>query len=101
MHERHFLFEWDEIKAAANLRKHGVSFDVARTIFNDPFLLTVADLEHSKAEERWFSVGSAFTGTVLAVVYLWFESEQATTKIRVISARKATPSEIRQYKGSL
>jgi uncharacterized DUF497 family protein len=56
---RLFQFEWDEFKASANLRKHGISFDLARTVFNDPRPITVADLECSEAEERWFSVGCA------------------------------------------
>ena len=51
-----FQFEWDEAKADANARKHGVTFEVASTVFHDPRLLTVADLEHSDTEERWFSV---------------------------------------------
>ncbi|HWH56992.1 MAG TPA: BrnT family toxin [Terriglobales bacterium] len=96
MRERQFEFEWNEVKAAANALKHGVSFDLARTIFNDPFLVTVADLEHSEAEERWFSIGRAANGSLLSVAYLWSEVESAT-KIRVISARKATRTEIRQY----
>lgn len=84
---RQFQFEWDEIKALANARKHGVSFDLARTVFNDPLLLTVADLEHSETEERWFSIGRATNGSMLSVAYLWSEAESAT-KIRVISARE-------------
>lgn len=63
MHDRQFQFEWDEVKAATNARKHGVSFDLARSIFNDPLLLTVADLEHSETEERWFSIGRAADGS--------------------------------------
>jgi uncharacterized DUF497 family protein len=55
--ERQFQFEWDEAKAAANLRKHGVAFELARTVFGDPRILTIADLEHSESEERWFSIG--------------------------------------------
>ena len=56
MNERQFQFEWDEIKAAANLRKHGgVSFEHASMVFNDPRLLTVADPEHCETEGRWFS----------------------------------------------
>ena len=47
MHARQFQFVWDESKAVANVRKHGVPFELARTVFNDPRLLTVADLEHS------------------------------------------------------
>jgi hypothetical protein len=101
LNDRQFQFEWDEIKAAANMRKHGVSFELAATVFSDPRLLTVADLEHSEIEERWFSVGWASNGTMLSVVYLWSEPDPATTKIRLISAREATPAEIRQYEESL
>lgn len=67
----------------------------ARTIFNDALLRTVADLEHGEAEERWFSIGRAAHGSLLAVAYLWSEFE-ASTRIRIISARKATQTEIRQ-----
>ena len=101
MNEWQFQFEWDEIKAVANLRKHGVSFELASTAFNDPRLLTVADLEHSEIEDRWFSIGWASNGAMLSVVYLWSESDPATTKIRLISAREATKTEIRHYEGSL
>jgi uncharacterized DUF497 family protein len=59
LNDRQLQFEWDEIKAAANARKHGVSFELASTVFNDPRLLTVADLENSEIEERWFSIGCA------------------------------------------
>jgi uncharacterized DUF497 family protein len=57
----------------------------------------VADLEHSAIQERWFSIGLASDGKMLSVVYLWSESEPPITKIRLISARRATPTEIRQY----
>jgi uncharacterized DUF497 family protein len=101
LNDRQFQFEWDEIKAAANVRKHGVSFELASTVFNDPRLLTIADLEHSEAEERWFSVGCASNGAMLSIVYLWSESDPATTKIRLIMARQATRNEIRHYEESL
>ena len=55
--ERQFQFEWDEAKAVANLRKHGVSFELASSIFGDPRILTLADTTHSESEERWFSIG--------------------------------------------
>jgi hypothetical protein len=61
VNESPFQFEWDEAKADANVRKHGVTFELASTIFFDPNLLTVADVEHSETEERWFSVGSPAT----------------------------------------
>ena len=94
---RPFQFEWDEAKADANARKHGVAFELASTVFHDPRLLTVADLEHSQTEERWFSVGRASNGVVLSVVYLWSDADPAATVIRLISARRATRAESRQY----
>lgn len=97
MHARQFRFEWDKNKAAANARKHGVSFDVAATVFVDPHLLTTADLAHSETEDRWFSIGCASNGKILSIVYLWLESDSETTTIRLISARPATQSEIRRY----
>jgi uncharacterized DUF497 family protein len=99
--EKQFQFEWDEVKAAANLRKHGVAFELASTVFADPRILTVADLEHSGSDERWFSIGCASNGAMLSIAYVWDESSLETTTIRVISARKATRSEIRYYEGSL
>ena len=98
MDDRYFQFEWDETKAAANIRKHGVSFELARTVFSDPRLLTVADLAHGGSEERWLSIGWASNGAMLAVVYRWSEIDPATTEIRLISARRATAVEMNQYK---
>jgi uncharacterized DUF497 family protein len=95
--ERPIQFEWDEIKAVANVRKHGVTFVAASTVFRDPQLLTVADLGHSATEERWFSIGWASSGAILSVVYLWLDSDPVTTKVRLISARPATQTEIRRY----
>ncbi len=92
-----FQFEWDEVKADANARKHGTTFELASTVFHDPRLLTVADLEHSDTEERWFSVGCASNGVVLSVVYQWSDADPAATNIRLISARKSTQAENRQY----
>jgi uncharacterized DUF497 family protein len=65
--ERQFQFEWDEAKAIRNARKHGVSFDLAGTVFHDPRLLTVADLDHSETEERWFSIGCAANGAMISL----------------------------------
>jgi len=101
LNEREIQFDWDENKAAANLRKHGVPFEVASTVFKDPRLLTVADVEHSEIEDRWFSIGCAANGAVVSIVYLWSEPDPATIKIRLISARNATPAEIRQYEENL
>lgn len=100
MNEREYQFEWHEGKAAGNLVKHGVSFELASTVFADPGLLTIADLEHSEMEDRWLSVGVSGDGKVLAVAYVWSESEPLITKVRIISARKATAAEIVQYRTS-
>jgi uncharacterized DUF497 family protein len=101
LNERQFQFEWDEIKAAANVRKHSVSFELAATVFKDPQILTVADLEHSSDEERWFSIGWPTNGAMLSIAYVWLDSDPETVKIRLISARAATRREIRQYQESL
>ncbi|MEQ1935661.1 MAG: BrnT family toxin [Fimbriimonadaceae bacterium] len=101
-----YSFEWDEAKALRNFQKHGISFDLARTVFHDPAILTVPDLEHSEAEERWFSVGRASSGVVLSVAHLWSdrmrsEAQDGVIVIRIISARRATRSEIGYYEGAL
>ena len=101
MNERLFQFEWDQAKADGNLRKHGLSFELASTVFFDPSLLTVADLKHGEPEELWFSIGIAGNGLVISLVYLWFETDPAAIKIRLISARRATPAERRQYQEGL
>ena len=101
MNGRLFQFEWDEAKAHANERKHGVTFELAFSVFYDPRLLTVADLEHSETEERWFSVGVAGNDALLSVVYVWSEADPAVIKVRLVSARNATQAERRQYEERL
>jgi uncharacterized DUF497 family protein len=85
-------FEWDEAKAAANLNKHGVSFDEAQTVFGDPDTITRLDDQHSDVEDRFIDIGMSANGRILVVVYT--ESE---VRIRIISCRRATPKERRQY----
>jgi uncharacterized protein len=101
MNERQFQFEWDEIKASTNVRKHGVSFEMAATVFYDPGMRTIPDVEHSDVEERWFSIGLASNRTLLSIAYVWQELSSVTTKIRLISARKATQPEARYYEENL
>lgn len=98
---RQFEFEWDEAKALTNLRKHGISFEFASTIFNDPALLTIADVEHGENEERWFSIGTAGNKALISAAYLWEEISAEVVRIRLISARKATNIEIRYYQEGL
>jgi uncharacterized DUF497 family protein len=54
-----FHFAWDAAKAASNHRKHGVSFDLAATVFRDPLMISIPDEEHSENEERWITIGRA------------------------------------------
>lgn len=91
------LFEWDENKARANLEKHKVSFDEARTIFVDPFLLTFVDELHSDEEERFISIGRSESNRVLLAVHTEREEKDETIIIRIISCRKATSIERRRY----
>jgi uncharacterized DUF497 family protein len=85
-------FEFDPAKAAANLKKHRVSFDEAITVFADPLRSTIHDVAHSLEEQRFIVVGQSTRGRILFVVYT--ESDSST---RLIGARVATATERRQY----
>ncbi len=87
-------FEWDEKKAEINLQKHGISFETAAHVFLDQDRIEIFDEAHSENEERFITIGLA--GNVLFVVYT-----ERTPKIRLISARLATPKERRLYYGEL
>ncbi len=82
--------EWDASKAAANRQKHGIDFADAVTVLHDELALTLAD-EHPD-EERFVTMGTDALGRVLVVVYTWREH-----RVRLISARKATPQERELY----
>jgi hypothetical protein len=84
--------EWDEAKAAANRRKHQVGFEEGATVFEDPFLLTFPDPEHSESEERYLNIGYSTQGRLLVVVHA-----EHNEKIRISSCRKATPTERKSY----
>ena len=85
-------FEWDDAKAAANLRKHRVSFDEATEVFFDPYALGDKDAEHSYEEERFFVIGYS-TARLLYVVF----AERRDDVFRIISARLPTPAEREAY----
>ena len=85
-------FVWDPAKARGNRRKHGVDFSDAFEVFHDPRALTISD--DFENEERFVTVGTDTLGRIVTVVYTWREST-----IRIISARKATARERRQYEG--
>ncbi|MGV3483836.1 MAG: BrnT family toxin [Planctomycetaceae bacterium] len=85
-------FDWDHEKAETNLRKHGISFESATTVFSDPLALTFFDADHSADEDRFLTIGFASSGTMLVVVH----TERGDTT-RLISARIATSLERRAY----
>ena len=89
-------FEWDPAKAASNQRKHGVSFAEASTIFGDPLELTVSDPDHSVGEDRYLSLGRSVVGRLLVISY----TERERNRIRLISARLATPTERARYESN-
>jgi uncharacterized DUF497 family protein len=91
------IFEWDAEKADANRRKHRVGFEEARTVFNDPLLVSFPDEYHSETEQRLISIGAAADGRILLVVHTEMPVERNAALIRLISARKATASERRVY----
>jgi uncharacterized DUF497 family protein len=90
------LFDWDEEKAKSNLVKHGISFDEATSVFDDPLFLTFADPEHSLREQRFLIMGESARGRLLVVSYT--DRKDIT---RLISARPATRKERKAYESEL
>lgn len=88
-------FEWDDNKDKANQRKHGISFEEAKTIFQDPFSITINDPIHSIDEERFIDIGLSNKLRLLVVVYT-----ERDSVIRLISSRKATSNEQKTYEQS-
>ena len=87
-------FEWDDAKAAANLRKHGVGFEEAAEVFDDPNLVENEDASHSYDEARFVIIGYSASRLLLVVF-----TERRGDVIRIISARLPTPSERKLYEG--
>jgi uncharacterized DUF497 family protein len=85
-------FEWHDAKAEANFRRHGVSFDLAKTVFKDPFAIEFFDDRQAYGEERFVIIGMAEGKVLLFVAYT--EREE---RIRIISARRATQYEQDDY----
>ncbi len=87
-------FEWDDKKEKANIRKHGVSFDEARSVFYDENAIRYFDPEHSEDEDRFIMLGMSFKLRTLIVCHCFLERE---TLVRIISARKTDKFEERDY----
>jgi uncharacterized protein len=90
-------FEWDSTKAAANLRKHQISFEEAKSVFFDDHAIQFFDAEHSAVEDRFIMLGMSSHARILVVCHC----ERARGDvIRLISARKATRAEAKYYRGT-
>src|SRR2546425_12218518 len=90
-------FDWDPAKAASNAAAHGVTFDEAMTVFRDPLARSLYDTDNPD-DERWITLGQASTGNLLVVVHTWAEIDPDRSAVRIISARRPTRNEARQYR---
>lgn len=97
LNDMRYDFEWDAKKAQSNIRKHKVSLDQATSIFRDPNLLSIPDESHSDSEERWVTMGLGDKGFLLVISHTFVSQRTDSARIRIISARKATKEEIKQY----
>lgn len=87
-----YTFEWDPRKAASNIKKHGISFDEASTVFGDPLSLLMADPSHSQEEQRFLVLGMSAQVRLLVVAFA-----ERPPRTRLISARLATRQERNRY----
>lgn len=87
-----YIFEWDPVKAEANVRKHHVTFDEASTVFGDPLNLVMADPDHSRDEERYLLLGMSNRRRLLVVAFA-----ERPPRTRLISARRTIRQERRLY----
>ncbi len=85
-------FEWDVDKAKANAAKHGITFEEAQTVFNDPLMITYPDVYHSIGESREIAIGESIMGTLLVIAFT-----ERDDRVRIISAREATGHERKEY----
>ena len=90
------IYEWDPKKAKANLRKHGVSFEEAATVFLDPLAVTYPDPDHSDEELREITIGHSDRRKTI-----FLSHTKRGDRTRIIGARKATPTERKQYEESI
>ncbi len=87
-------FEWDENKNSLNKKKHGIAFKEAQTVFSDENALLLHDPDHSQAEDRFILLGLSSNIQMLVVCHCYRKNDEV---MRIISARKATRSEQKQY----
>ena len=92
-----YYFEWDPDKADLNIRKHKVSFQRAAEVFKDPHAISIFNDEHSQEEDRWITMGSDYNGRILVVSHTFSRIDEGSFRIRIISSKKATKNERKQY----
>jgi len=92
-----YYFEWDPAKANQNILEHKVRFQRAAEVFKDPHAISIFDEEHSQDEDRWITIGKDNTGILLVVSHAFRKIEEELCRIRIISSRKATKNERKQY----
>ena len=92
-----YQFEWDPAKARQNARKHRITFERGATVFLDPNALSLFDGQHSEDEERWITLGLDHAGALLVICHTYHEQTENSARVRLISARKATKNEMKQY----
>ena len=95
-----FIFEWDHVKATSNYKKHGITFERASTVFNDPKAVSVFDEKHGGDEERWVTIGLDGNIFFVVVSHTYRQENDRVAYVRMISARKATKIEIKLYEES-
>ncbi len=88
------IFSWDDEKAKKNIKKHKLSFEEAKTVFDDDFGRVIFDPDHSENEDRFILLGMSCSMKVLIVCHCYRQNDE---EIRLISARKATKNETKQY----
>lgn len=92
-----YVFEWDPGKAKQNQKKHRVAFEQGATVFKDPRAISIYDGEHSGHEDRWITLGLSTDRGLLVVCHTFEWVDPSTVRIRIVSCRKATRYESRQY----
>ncbi len=93
-----YKFVWGPVKEHRNRQKHGVSFYEVAAVFRDPSQISIYDEEHSGQEDRWITLGVDKNGILRVVVHTFKRLDEDLYEIRIISARKATKREARQYR---
>lgn len=90
-------FEWDENKNKENIKKHGVSFQDAQEVFDDPFHLSLLDKRFDYFDERWITIGITKGQQIVVVGHLYYFDERGEEIVRIITARKGTKKERENY----